>query len=196
MSLRNRILSAVALSALSLGATQAFAAPAKVELAGQFSFVSDAPLEKIFGTAPGVKGTVDTDFDNLAATKGTLTVPVATMVTGNDTRDEHLRSDVWLDAAQFPNITFEIESVAVKGQEAKGEVKSATLDATGKFTLHGVTVPMTTPVTVKWKGGKVKVQAEFEVKLADFKVKGKDGVVGKKVGEVIKLKGTLKGMAK
>ncbi|MFN3198790.1 MAG: YceI family protein [Bradymonadia bacterium] len=195
MSRRTRIMSAL-FCALTLGATVASAAPKKVDLAGQFEFVSDAPLEKIFGTAPEVKGTVETDFDNLAATKGTLTVPVASMKTGNDTRDEHLRSAEWLDAEKFPNITFEIEKAEVKGTEAKGEVKIATLHATGKFTLHGVTTPMTTPVTVKWKGDKVKVEATFEVKLADYQVKGKDGVVGKKVGETIQIKGALKGVAK
>ena len=196
MSLRTRLSSAALICAVLGGGFAAQAAPAKVNLAGQFEFVSDAPLEKIYGTAGKVSGDIETDFDNLIATKGTIVVPVREMKTGNDTRDEHMRSAEWLDAETHPTISFLIEKVDVKGMEAKGDVKVATLAATGKFTLHGVTTEMTTPVTVKWKGDKVKVEANFDVKLSDYQIKGKDGVVGKKVGERIQIKGALKGVAK
>lgn len=172
----------------------AAAAPQKLEAKGQLRFSSDAPLEKIFGTAPGA-GALTIDFADLTQTRGTITVPVKEMKTGNDMRDSHLRSDQWLDEAKFPTITYVIETAKVVEQTAKGDVKIAKLETTGKFTLHGVTTALTIPVTIKSKGAKTKITTTFIVKLADYQIKGKDGVVGKKVGESIDIKGSLKGVA-
>ena len=79
--------------------------------------------------------------------------------------------------------------------EANG-VKEAQVEATGKFTLHGVSTDLTAPATLKWKGDKVKVETAFKVELAKYAVKGKEGVVGNKVGKEIDVKVTLKGVAK
>lgn len=173
----------------------AFAAPRTAELDGQVRFVSEAPLEKIVGTGEG-KGSVTVDFDDLAATRGSIKVAVASMKTGNDQRDEHLRGTDWLDAAKYPEIVFTIESIEVKKTEDKEKYKEAELLATGDFSLHGVTTRLSAPVTVKWTGDKVKVETKFAVKLADYQVQGKQGVVGSKVGESIAIEGSLKGVAK
>ena len=69
----------------------------------------------------------------------------------------------------------------------------AELEATGQFSLHGQTKEMTIPLTLKWKGDKVKVSAEFEVALADYAVAGTKGVVGERVGTSIKLTANLTG---
>ena len=118
------------------------------------------------------------------------------MKTGNDMRDDHLRSAQWLDAATHPEMSFEVVSVVAKPTVTEGDVKSADLEVTGKFTLHGVTTDLKAPATIKWKGDKVKISTQFGIKLADYKVKGKEGIVGQKVGETIACEATLKGVVK
>ncbi|MEL6179932.1 MAG: YceI family protein [Myxococcota bacterium] len=180
-------------SSLSLVAQSADAASFK----GQFKFTSKAPKEDIFGTA---KGTADLTIDpnDLTKLKGTITVPVKSMETGNETRDEHMHGSDWLDAGKHPNITFTITSVALDGavKDSNG-VKAAKLKVTGKFTLHGVSKTLTAPATIKWKAdGKAKITTKFKIKLADYKVAGKDGVVGSKVGTSIACQVSLVGSVK
>jgi polyisoprenoid-binding protein YceI len=165
----------------------------------QFEWLSDAPMEKIKGSAPGVTGTFTIDPAKLAEITGKISVPVKTMKTGNPLRDRHLADKDWLDAASFPNITYDIKKTTVR----KVEAGKAELMAEGTFTLHGVGKEMSIPVTLQWKnagadtarvpGDWVKISVKFNVKLGDFKVVGKSGVVGKKVGDTIAVTGTLYG---
>lgn len=180
---------------LALAPMFALAAPGKAELTGEAKFVSEAPVEKIVGTAE-TTGTIDIDLEAIETLKATLKVPVASMKTGNDQRDEHLRSDTWLDAAQFAEITFETTAVKVTKPTSGADVKEAEVEVTGKFTLHGVTTDLTAPATLKWKENKLKITTKFQVKLADYNIKGRDGVVGSKVGTNIDLEVTLKGEVK
>lgn len=164
------------------------------DFSGKFKFTSNAPKEDIFGTATG-SADLKINTADLAATTGVIKVPVKTMKTGNETRDEHMLSAAWLDAAQYPEITFEITGVELEGAVTEeGDVKEAKAKVKGKFTLHGVSTPLTAPATIKWKAdGKAKITTSFAIKLADYKVQGKDGVVGSKVGETIKCQASLVG---
>src|SRR5262245_45664247 len=69
------------------------------------TFESQADIETIVGTTNAAKGTVKADLEKGTGSV-TLSVPVASMKTGIDMRDEHLRSKDWLEAAKFPDITF------------------------------------------------------------------------------------------
>lgn len=177
-------------------ATVSAAATRAVELGGQLKFLSEAPLEKIFGTADGVVGKLTTDPTDLTRTTGRFSLPVASMKTGNDKRDDHLRSDVWLDAAKFPEIVFEVTSARVVSDDKASPVRTAKIEAVGQLTVHGVAVPLTAPVEIKWKDDKVKATTEFKVRLADHQIAGTKGIVGSKVGESIQVSGTLQGTAR
>lgn len=166
----------------------------------QFTWNSDAPLEKIKGTAEGISGSFTIDPANLAGIRGTISAKVSTMKTGNTTRDGHLKGAEWLDAASYPTITFTISSVSgikVKGHKASGIAK-------GTFTMHGVTKPLSIPYTItyldasaatrkKAPGDLVMITADFKISLKDFKVAGSKGLIGSKVGETIKIKAQLYG---
>jgi polyisoprenoid-binding protein YceI len=178
----------------ALAPVTALAVPSQVNVAGTMKWVSDAPVEKIIGTADG-KGSLTIDFDDLTRISGTLTVAVDTMKSGNGKRDGHLRSAEWLDAAKHPNITFTIKAVKVTQPTTGDAVKMAVLEATGDFTLHGVTKPLTAPVTLKWKGPKVKITTAFNISLDDYAIEGKKGIVGNKVGKQIAVTVRLKGKA-
>ncbi len=145
------------------------------------TFESKADVEDILGTSASISGTVRLDPKGSGSFR--LVVPVASMKTGIDLRDEHLRSAYWLDAEKYPNIVFEGEKLR-KLAEGKWEVA-------GKFSLHGVTKPLTvtvdTSVIPKERAAKanmgevewLRVRGEFSVRLSDFGVKIPDGVVGK-----------------
>ena len=77
----------------------------------QASFFSTTPLEDITGISNAVKGKITFDVADINTLKGSVSIPVATIKTGIDLRDEHLRSDNWLDATSYPEITFVIKKV-------------------------------------------------------------------------------------
>lgn len=185
---------AMAGAALLLFAAPAIAAPTSLKVKGQASWLSDAPAERIEGTADGT-GELTVDFADLSTLKGTITMPVASMKSGNAVRDDHLKGSDWLEADKHPNITFEVTGVKVTKPTSGDKVKEAGVEVSGKFTVHGVTTDLTAPATLKWKGDKVKISTKFQVKLADYKVAGKAGVVGDKVGETIDITVELKGKA-
>ena len=158
----------------------------------QASFFSTTPLEDIEGTAEEVSGYASFDAKNLAGTlKGKVAFRVATMKTGIKLRDEHLRSDTWLNAEEYPEIVFEITGVkdleVVADNKLKGKVE-------GRFTLHGVTknVSADTELTYLAESEQTKeiapgdllgVNAKFTVRLSEYEVSNK--VIGEKVAEII-----------
>ncbi len=159
------------------------------------TFESQADIETIIGTTNKASGTVKADLEKGSGSVS-LTVPVASMKTGIDLRDEHLRSEMWLDAKKFPDITFTSKKVERDG-DAKNRVK-----VTGDFTMHGVAREM--KLVVEWKelpaeavqkakfadGRWLKFSTEFEVKLSDHGVKIPEFVVGK-VSDAWKVKVSL-----
>ena len=177
------------LIALSFLAPAAFADVAKLK--GQAQFDSDAPVEKIKGTADGL-AELNITGDDLSTITGKIAFDVKSMKTGNDMRDSHLRGAEWLEADKYPQIVFTVKSVKPKG----GEMVSVT----GNFSLHGVDKEMTTDAEVKVvkKGERrlIQIKTKFTVALAEFNVKGKAGVVGKKVGKEIAVKVRLRGAIK
>lgn len=159
----------------------------------QTSFFSATPVEDITGLANDLKGTVTFNVNDLKTLKGKLIVPVGSIKTGIDMRDEHMRGAGWLDAATYPEISFEIKKVSdVKSVE--GNKLSAKVN--GNFTLHGVTKEVVANVTLTYldeneqtkmraAGDLLGVQAKFNIKLSDYGVNNK--LVGQKVSENIEV---------
>lgn len=167
-------------------------------------YLSDAPLEKISGTAKGVSGQFTLDASNLEATTGTITVQVLSMKSGVTKRDEHMYNADWLDAEKYPTITFQIQKLENVQVSTDNGISIIKANAVGKFTLHGVSKEMKIPIVMKYvkeseatkkraSGDLVMVNANFSVALKDYNVKGKSGIVGSKVGESIQLEAALFG---
>src|SRR6202012_2752740 len=64
------------------------------------------------GSISGLKGDIKFDPAHLDASTIETSVDVNTLNTDNDTRDEHLKSDSYFDAAKYPTIA--IRSVSLK----------------------------------------------------------------------------------
>ncbi len=146
----------------------------------RIQFISDAPLETITGVSSHVTGDLTIDPNNLAQSRGTIAVRVATIRTGIDLRDEHLRADNWLDAQRYPNATFEI--TRVEGAERLEPNRVANLRIHGRFTIHGVThdvvanarvrlIPLTDEMRANHiTGDVIRGQASFRLLLTDYNV--------------------------
>ena len=85
--------------------------------------------------------TVDFNVDEKDITKSTVNVVIkaASIDTGIERRDAHLRNPDFFDVEKFPEIMFKSKSVTKKG-------KKVTL--IGDFTMHGVTKEISFPFTV------------------------------------------------
>ena len=60
------------------------------------------------GKSSKVTGSITVDPADITKTTGSFKVPVVSLRTDNDLRDEHLQGDGWLDAKKNPNIHFQI----------------------------------------------------------------------------------------
>jgi polyisoprenoid-binding protein YceI len=131
-------------------------------------FESAAKLETINGVSTEVQGRVELDPTDLASARATVVIPVASIRTGIELRDEHMRGEKWLDAAKHPEIRFELTRVEGPSSLARGEEVSAKLH--GKITVHGVEKPVVASAKVKWTGSAVEAKARFQIKLSDHGV--------------------------
>ena len=167
------------------------------------TFFSTTPLEDITGTANAISGTVSFDVKDFANTlKGKLIVQVASMKTGIDLRDEHLRSANWLNEEEYPEIHFEIKEVKNVEQVEDNKLKAVVVE---DVTLHGVTKPVNANVEVTYleesektkqraPGDLLGVRADFDINLSDFNVENQ--VVGEKVAEKIEVSVNIVGSNK
>jgi len=167
----------------------------------QAQFSSKAPLENIEGGTAAVTGSFTLDPANLEATTGKIAIPVASMQTGIEMRDKHLKEKDWLDGEAYPNITFEIKKLSAVSVTSSGGGKGvAKATAEGTFTLHGVAKTMNIPVEITYvekpSGDVVMVKIDqMSVPIKEHGIQGRKGIIGSKVSENITIKVVLYGGA-
>ena len=93
-------------------------------------------LTKIRGRFTGVDGTVVV-ADDLSASSVEVRIDMASVDSGDRTRDDHLRSADLFDVAAHPTGTFRSTAVEVDGSTGR---------MSGDLTLKGVTRPVTLDV--------------------------------------------------
>lgn len=166
----------LALSLLLVAAGPAGGAPAVYRIAAGdagnlVSFVSKAPLETVEGKTRQVTGELRIDPEALAAgCRVEVQVDLASLDTGIGLRNQHMREN-HLETARFPTADFRADSL-VGAPAALVPGETAVLTLAGELSLHGVTRPLVTPVSVTLAadGATLDVRAEFTVALADFAI--------------------------
>lgn len=124
----------------------------------QFS-VKHMAISTVRGTFDGIAGTID-ETDG-SVTDVLVDIDVASINTGNDKRDEHLRSADFFDVANFPKATFKLAQFTRNGDDISAE---------GELTLRGVTRPVTLtgevggPGTDPW--GATRMSASMSTKIS------------------------------
>jgi polyisoprenoid-binding protein YceI len=105
--------------------------------------------------------------DNPLDSTVTASIDAASIDTGNEMRDEDLRSERFLDTASHPLMTFRSTSVAPDGDKYK---------VTGDLTIRGVTKPVTLDVEIggfgpdPYGGTRAGFSATTEINRNDFGV--------------------------
>jgi polyisoprenoid-binding protein YceI len=105
----------------------------------RFGFVArHAMVTKVRGAFNDFDGTATIDGANPANSSVRIALKVASIDTRNAQRDEHLRTNDFLDAATYPEITFVSTSVQHDGGND--------FVVTGDLTIRGVTKSITLPL--------------------------------------------------
>jgi len=137
-----------------------------------------APKETIQGSANGISGQVIFDPQNPAATKGKIVVEAKSLTVPNPIMKMHLHGGTWLEVDKYPEIAFELKEL--KNVKTEGDKTNA--EASGTFTLKGVSKEMSVPITLTYlkdklaqrqpglKGDLLVVRATFMIQRSDFNV--------------------------
>lgn len=103
-------------------------------------------ISNVKGSFTGINGVLTLDESDPTRSSVEATVPVATLSTGDEQRDGHLKSADFFDAEKFPTFTFKSTEV---GLTAPGEHA-----VVGELTLHGVTKTVSFAVDGPSEAGK------------------------------------------
>jgi polyisoprenoid-binding protein YceI len=95
-----------------------------------------------------IDATIEYDGKDLKTLSADVTIGIASLSTGNEKRDEHLRSPDFFDAANHPNMTFKSKKVTNISKDG------TSFDLVGDLTIRGTTKTVTLAVT-DWVTGVV-----------------------------------------
>ena len=95
-----------------------------------------AMVTKVRGHFDQFEGNAHVDTTTPANSSVTVTIEAASVTTGNEQRDGHLKTPDFFDIASYPQITFVSTNVERDGAE---------WDITGDLTINGVTKSVTIP---------------------------------------------------
>ena len=116
-----------------------------------------------------VSGTIEVDPANPDRSSVTVEIDAGSINTGNEKRDEHLRSDDFLDVARHPTITF--HSKRVDGAQLK---VGARFNVVGDLMIRGKTMEVVLNVTYQgmgadpWGQQRAGFAAQTQVDRRDF----------------------------
>lgn len=136
------------------------------------------------------------DPENPSAGSFSFVISNASIDTGDEGRDNHLKTADFFNVAQFPTTSFKSTSIEAKGEDM--------FELKGDLSLHGETNPVT--VELKWlgegnfRGPIVAFEAKFEFKRSEFGMtkylaedEGDGGLLGNTVGILISVEARPKG---
>lgn len=96
-------------------------------------------VSTVHGTFGKYTGAITLDDADVTKSKAHLEIDAGSITTGNDKRDEHLRSPDFFDVAHFPKIVFDATRVEKVGADG--------LNLTGNLTIKNVTKPVVLAVS-------------------------------------------------
>ncbi len=140
--MRHILLAAAVLAVLS---TAARAADYEIDAAHtQIGFKAKHVVGKVPGRFTKFSGTFSYDPKNAKSWKAEASIDPASINTGTEARDKHLKSDAFFDTAKCPAITFKSGKVS--------DVKEDHFKLTGDLTMHCATKPVTLDVEANGTG--------------------------------------------
>ena len=149
------------------------------------SIESRAPLETMLTTTNKVTGTIRLQEDDiLQDPEAKFELDLISLDTGIDLRNEHMRSEQWLNTAKYPKATFTLTKIGARPRMKYPITRNQTAKVKGEGTLnfHGVTktipveiearpIPGNKDTAARLPGDLLHVRAKFTLKLDEFGVK-------------------------
>ena len=111
------------------------------------------------GTFTGMNGTVEFNPNDLSKASLNVCVDAASVNTGSEKRDKHLRNEDFFEVERFPKICFVSQSITREKDQ---------YSATGQLTLHGVTRKITIPFEFRNQ----RFTASLTINRQDFQLGG------------------------
>ncbi|MDQ6693436.1 MAG: YceI family protein [Chloroflexota bacterium] len=137
-------------------------------------------ITSVRGRFPDVEGTIRFDEENIANSSVEATIQVATVTSGSEQRDQHLRTGDFFLVDEHPTFTFKSTRIEPKGSD---EYK-----VTGDLTIRGVTKQITLDATFEgrntspWGAEAIGFSATTTINRKDF---GVNWNVGLEAGGVL-----------
>lgn len=136
-------MASLTLMASAIGCGQSMAEPASYEIDDEHAVVAfmveHIGFARVLGSFSDVEGTYTFDESTGMLSDVRVTVGTASVSSRHEERDEHLRSDDFLDADAFPEMTFTAAAARRTGDRE--------FEVSGELTLLGVTRPLTLSAT-------------------------------------------------
>lgn len=154
------------LSTLILAPVFAFAAPHNISASGggvEVVAIGKPSFIKIRGKGAAPTGTFTVEGKKAT---GVIEFELASLDTGIELRNEHMLNK-YLEVKQHPKAKLQIEDLTLPKDWTPEQAKLDGVPFKGKLTLHGETQPVEGTFTV---GDKRDVNAEFKLKLSDYKI--------------------------
>ena len=124
-------------------------------------------ISNVKGSFSGLNGTLIEDTTDPTRSRVDATVEIATITTGDETRDKHLKSGDFFDHEKHPQMTFKSTRVEKKGADEYA--------VTGDLTIHGTTRPVTfavegpsAPGKDPWGNTRIGLSATARINRKDF----------------------------
>ncbi len=119
----------------------------------------------ITGSMKGLEGSINFNPTDPASASFNVSINPASVNTGIDGRDEHLRKNTYFDVQKFPKISILSKQITASGKN--GEYM---LNAT--ITMKGVSRDISFPFKTENHNGGLLFTGEFTLNRRDFKVGG------------------------
>jgi len=112
-----------------------------------------------------LKGNISFDPSNLSTALFDLNVDAATVNTGINSRDNHLRKEEYFNVNKFPSITFLSTKVTASN-------KDGIFIVSGNITIKGITKNISFPFTAQARQNGYLFKGTFKLNRRDFQVGG------------------------
>jgi polyisoprenoid-binding protein YceI len=129
--------------------------------ASEITFRATSRLMNADGHFSRFSGDVVVDPAVLTTGRITLTIDTASLDTGIEMRDNHLRSSDFFDVARFPTVAFHSVRIEASGRRAT---------VVGRLTLHGVIREIAVPIDVQITSTALVASGEFIVNRGEYAI--------------------------
>jgi len=124
-------------------------------------------MSVVRGRFSGVTGELNLDKKDLGQSWIRVRVDVASIDTGHDARDKHLRGEDFFNVAKYPTMTFKSQSVEATGREGEYRIRGQ-LTFLGKTKTLEVTARKLGEGADPWGGYRVGFTVTFQIRRSEF----------------------------